>query len=550
MLLQEVEESDIQMLPEETSWPEELIELDRSQWTLGRLLEEKARRNRGKTFLLFENERVTFDQFNEMANRVANGLMDHGVKKGDKVAIMLPNCSEYLYLWFGIAKMGGVMVPLNVAWKGELLEYILNHSDTETIVVTGSLFPQIQVLLKKIPRIRQIFISEKDVRKSKKTLPLDEIFHPSTVEPNIPISPEDPFEIMYTSGTTGRSKGVVRWSEYVILRGLRTVRYMGYTAEDTLYTCLPLFHGNAQNLTTMPALLANARLALGKRFSASNFWSDVRRYEATVFNFVGTMISILFKQEAKPDDAENPVRLARGGNISPGIWKDFEKRFNLILIETYGTTEGGSIWNMPGGKIGSIGKPPYFNEARIVDEEDRELPPGKVGELIIRPCDSEEKWVEYYKDPEATKEKMKDGWFRTGDLAFKDEEGWFFFADRKKDAIRRRGENISALEVEVVINSHPKVMECACFGVPSEIGEEDVMVCVVPKKGMQITPREIISFCEQHMAYFMIPRYVELIENLPKTPTERVEKYKLKATRPNENTWDREKGGLFTPSKS
>jgi crotonobetaine/carnitine-CoA ligase len=319
---------------------------------------------------------------------------------------------------------------------------------------------------------------------------------------------------------------------------------MGYTAEDTLYTCLPLYHGNAQNLTTMPALLANGRLALGKRFSASHFWNDIRRYGATVFNFVGTMIPILYKQEPTGNDLDNPVRLARGGNIPPKIWKEFENRFGLTLVETYGTTEGGSMWNRPGGKVGSIGKPPYFNEARIVDEADQALPSGKIGELIIRPKDPEEKWVEYYKEPEATHEKIRGGWFRTGDLAYQDEEGWFFFVGRKKDAIRRRGENISASEVELVIMSHPKVLECACFGVPSELGEDDVMVCIVLRPGMNLTHEEVIAFCEERMAYFMVPRYIEFIESLPKTPTERIEKYKLKATRPNENTWDRDKSGI------
>ena len=292
----------------------------------------------------------------------------------------------------------------------------------------------------------------------------------------------------------------------------------------------------------MPALLANARLALGKRFSASNFWKDINRYQATVFNFVGTMIPILYKQDPTPDDAHNTVRLARGGNIPPAIWRDFEKRFKLDLIETYGTTEGGSIWNTPGGKVGAMGKAPHFNEARIVDAEGRELAPGKVGELIIRPRDPNEKWVEYYKDPEATGEKVRGGWYYTGDLAYQDAEGWFFFVGRKKDVVRRRGENISPQEVEIVINTHPKVLECACLGVPSELGEEDVKVCIVLKAGMQLTFEEVISFCQEKMAYFMVPRYVEFCERLPKTPTERVEKFKLQANHPNKNTWDRDKG--------
>lgn len=443
------------------------------------------------------------------------------------------------------------MVPINVSWKGELLNYILNHSDSETLVVEESLFPQIEEILGTCPRVQRIFIrSGGSVPLKESYHRLEKLFEASSGEPQVSLTRYDPFEIMYTSGTTGRSKGVVRWSEYLILRGLRTVQYMGYTGEDTLYTCLPLYHGNAQNLTAMPALLANARLALGKRFSASNFWNDIRRYGASVFNFVGTMIPILYKQEPKGNDADNPVRLARGGNIPPKIWKDFESRFGLTLVETYGTTEGGSIWNMPEGKIGSIGKPPYFNEARIVDEADQELPQGKIGELIIRPRDPEEKWVEYYKEPEATQDKIRGGWFRTGDLAYRDEEGWFFFVGRKKDAIRRRGENISASEVELVIMSHPNVLECACFGVPSELGEEDVMVCVVPRPGMSLSPQELVSFCEKRMAYFMIPRYMEFAERLPKTPTERIEKYKLKATRPNANTWDREIDGMIKSTGS
>ncbi len=535
------------MLREEAHWPEELIGLDRKDWTLGKILAEKARKHRGEVFLLFEDEKVTFDQFNEKSNRVANALLDHGIKKGSKIAVMLPNCPDFLYLWFGIAKMGGVMVPINVAWKGELLEYILNNSDAETVVVEESLFPQIQEVLGNTSGIRNIYVRG-GVTGARTIHPLEELFHASSGEPEVFLTPEDPYEIMYTSGTTGRSKGVVRWSKYVILRGLRTVQYMGYTSQDTLYTCLPLFHGNAQNLTVMPALLANARLALGIRFSASGFWNDIRRYGATVFNFVGTIVSVLSKQEPRPDDADNPVRLARGGNIPPKMWKDFEKRFNLNLVETYGTTEGGSIWNMPGGKVGSMGKAPYFNEARIVDEKGHEAPAGKVGELIIRPRDPDEKWLEYYKDAEATSDKVRQGWFQTGDLVYKDEDGWFFFVGRKKDVIRRRGENISAHEVELVINSYPKVLECACFGVPSELGEEDVMVCIVSKPGMQLTFAEIIFFCQERMAYYMVPRYIEFKESLPKTPTERVEKHKLKATHPSGNTWDQVKGRMARDS--
>lgn len=224
--------------------------------------------------------------------------------------------------------------------------------------------------------------------------------------------------------------------------------------------------------------------------------------------------------------------------------RDFEKRFNLTLIESYGTTEGGSIYNRPTRKIGSIGKAPYFNEAKVVDDEDRELPPYQIGELIIRPKDPNEKWVEYYKDHEATSETMRGGWLRTGDLAYVDEEGFFFFKGRKKDAIRRRGENVSAQEVETVINSHPAVMESAAFGVPSALSEEEIMVCAVLKPEFTLPPQELISYCQKRMARFMIPRYLEFLPFLPKTPTLRIEKYKLKERGVCSSTWDREKEGI------
>jgi crotonobetaine/carnitine-CoA ligase len=254
------------------------------------------------------------------------------------------------------------------------------------------------------------------------------------------------------------------------------------------------------------------------------------------------MLSILYKQPETDQDGNHHVRFARGAGAPMDILPEFEKRFRMEIVESYGTTEGGSVQNRPGKrKIGSFGTPPYYNEARVVDEDDRELPPNQVGELVIRPKDPREKWVEYYKEPGATEEKMKDGWFRTGDLALVDGEGYFFFKGRKKDAIRRRGENVSAQEVERVIQAHPAVLECAAYGVPSELSEEDIMVAVALKPGRILTPAELIQYCREQMARFMVPRYVEFMENLPKTPSLRIEKYKLKQRGISPQTWDREK---------
>lgn len=532
------------MLVEEWDWGEEIIKLPRDQWTLGNLLTEKAERNQGKVFLLYADQAYTYDQFEEKSNQVANALKSLGVKKGDKVGIMLPNCPEYLFLWFGIAKLGAVMVPYNLEWKGELLSYILLHSDTLGLVLEPDCLSQVEEAFSKLPPLKfQIFRRTQDTPLPENGVDLGEFFTHSSHFHSPPLSPFDPFEIMYTSGTTGRSKGVVRWPEYVLLRALRGVRMFGYTSEDVFYTSLPLYHGNAQNLSTLPALLVNGKLALGKRFSASKFWEDIRKHQATTFNFIGAMISMLYKQERRPNDADNPVRFARGAGAPAEIVRDFEKRFNLTLIESYGSTEGGSLVNKPGGKIGSLGTAPYYNEVKVVDNQDQELAPYQVGELIIRPRDPDEKWVEYYKDPEATAEKMRGGWLRTGDLAYQDEEGWFFFKGRKKEAIRRRGENISAQEVENIVHSHPAVLECAAFGVPAELSEEEVMVCVVLKPGIDLTPSGLIDYCEEHMARFMIPRYLEFMPSLPKTPSLRVEKFKLKERGVTPATWDREKAG-------
>ena len=527
------------MLDEERDWGEDLLALPRSQWTLGNLVREKAERNRGKNFLIFQDQSFTYEQLEEKSNQVARALRSLRVRKGDKVGVFLPNCPEFLFLWFGIAKVGGVMVPYNAEWKGELLSFIFEHSDTRGLIVQQEYIPQVAQVLPKLRPLDFLVIHRSDLTPMPgRALDLKEFFGQPKDFSSPALSPFDPFQIMYTSGTTGRSKGVVRWHEYVLLRALRAIRMFGYTSEDVFYTALPLYHGNAQNLSTLPALLANARLALGKRFSASQFWQDIRQHRATTFNYIGAMISILHKQPPSDLDAEHSVRFARGAGAPPEILLDFEKRFHLTIIESYGTTEGGSIQNRPERKIGSLGKAPYYNEARVVDEEDRELPPQKTGELIFRPKDPDEKWVEYYKDPAATAEKMKGGWFRSEDLACVDEEGFFFFKGRKKDAIRRRGENVSAQEVEAVINAHPAVLESAAFGVPSELSEEEIMACVVLKPGFTLAAHELAQFCQERMARFMVPRYLEFMPSLPRTPSLRVEKYKLKERGISSATWD------------
>jgi crotonobetaine/carnitine-CoA ligase len=307
---------------------------------------------------------------------------------------------------------------------------------------------------------------------------------------------------------------------------------------------LPLFHIGGQNMVWM-ALVSDTTVALAERFSASRFWQDVRAYDATFTLFLGAMIPILHKQPLRHDDHANPLRIALSAAAPRTIWEEFERRFDVKIVELYSQTEGGFLLNADAkaeGKVGAMGKPSAGYEMKVVDEQDRELPPGAVGELIYRPA-AGSALTEYYKNPEATAEKTRGGWIRSGDLAYQDDDGFFFFVDRKNDFMRRRGENISSFEVEKIINSHPQVLESAAYAIPSELGEDEVMVAVVLQQGAELDPPKLIQYCETHMAYFMIPRYIRVVDTFPKTGTERTMKYQLKSQGVTHDTWDREAAG-------
>ena len=300
-------------------------------------------------------------------------------------------------------------------------------------------------------------------------------------------------------------------------------------------------------LSVMNAVVADCQIVLSDRFSASTFWDEIRQYGATQFNYLGAVMTILSKQPPRENDADNPVRICIGAACPPDVMKEMEERFGLICLEGYGLTEAGIFthWTVDDRRPGSCGKiVEEFYEAKLVDDEDNEVTVGQTGEIIVRPKAPFIMMSEYYKMPEKTLESYRNLWFHTGDWARKDEEGYFYFVDRKKDALRRRGENISSFEVEKVINSNPKVLESAVFAVPSELGEDEVKANVVLKPGETLPPEELIKYCSDRMAYFAVPRYLEFVADLPKTPTARVEKYRLREAGITENTWDREKAGI------
>jgi crotonobetaine/carnitine-CoA ligase len=287
-------------------------------------------------------------------------------------------------------------------------------------------------------------------------------------------------------------------------------------------------------------------MVLADRFSASRFWDDVRHYGATQFNYLGGVIPILAKQPPKPDDLDNPVRIALGAGCPQTVMEEVEKRFGIKCLEGFGMTEIGIPVHVRVNdrRPGSCGKPLDIYEIKLFDDQDNEVPAGEAGEIVFRPREPFVMMLGYYNMPDKTAESFRNLWFHTGDLAKRDEDGYFYFVDRKKDALRRRGENISSFEVERAVNSHPSVLESAAVAVPSEVGEDEVKICVVLRPGVTLTPEELIRHCNDRMPYFAVPRYVEFMESLPKTPTERVEKYKLKQAGITANTWDREKAGI------
>lgn len=523
-----------------------------SENVVGKLIQEKARLHKDRVFLSFEDEKVTYEQLDLLSNRFANRFRDLGLQKGDKVAIMMKNHPNFLYVWFGSAKLGAVEVPINTAYKGDLLKHIINNSESKLLIIDESFLERLLIMKDDLKKLKQIICFGQFDKNLLESMPvpvssLDDLFNGSSDPPDVEVRPKDPAGIIYTSGTTGLSKGAVCPHNYFIHLAKLIVQLREAHSGDILYTFLPLFHINAQLMTVMTAVIADARMVLSDRFRASTFWDEIREHGATQFNYLGAVMTILAKQERKPDDRDNPVRIAFGAACPPDVMEHLEERFGLICLEGFGMTEVGIVIHddIRARRKGSCGRVlDEYYDVQLVDDEDVEVGIGEIGEIVVRPKKPYIMMTEYYNMPDKTLEVYGNLWFHTGDYAKKDEDGYFYFVDRKKDALRRRGENISSFEVEKVINTHPKVLESAVFAVPSELGEDEVKANIVLKPAEDLPPEDLIRYCNERMAYFAVPRYLEFVEELPKTPTNRLEKYRLREMGLTANTWDRVKAGV------
>lgn len=511
-----------------------------------KLLEGKAETHEEAPFLYFRDQIIDFATLDRNANKAGNLFRELGVKKGDHVCLFLPNCPEFIYLWFGLAKIGGVMVPININLRGEGLKYIINHSDAKMIVLNEQFYDAYTFMEKDLSVIEQKIWHNENAPPPKNFHSLKDLMETAgdKAPPTIEIKDGDPLGIIYTSGTTGPPKGaMISHFNYFNTAQVWINEILQCRVDDIFFTTLPLFHANAQMYSSMGALCSGRPYVLREKFSASRFWDEMRQHRATIFNYIGGIINILMKQPEQEDDSDNPARIAFGAAAPKEIWLNFEKRFNVKIIEGYGATENGAIplCSLPDHtKVGSIGKPTSIADVKIWDKNNHEVPIGQNGEIVVKEKVPYSMFLGYYKQPDKTEEAWVGGWFHTGDEGYKDEEGYFYFVDRIKDCIRRRGENISSFDIEKIVNAHPSVLESAAVAVPSELGEDDVKIYVILKPNEELKPEELIAFCEDQMAYFMVPRYVEFMKEFPKTPTDRAQKFELRK-RGIGHAWDREK---------
>lgn len=515
--------------------------------TLLELLEQRAVDRADHSFLRMVGLNLTYQDFDKMANRVGHGLLQLGVKPAQHVSIMLPNSLEFMLSWFGLWKVGAVEAPVNTAFRGPGLAHMLKLSASPYLIMDDAYLEAIEAISDSLTDIETVLIrGDADVVAKRlpqwEVRPFQSLLADEHTKPGISPRPDDIAMTLFTSGTTGRSKACLLSHNYAVRQGALMADHYRFTTDDVLYSPYPLFHVDAAIFTVAPAIILGATAALGERFSVSRFWSEVRSFDATVFDFMGATLTMLWKQPEQLDDADNPVRLAWGVPM-PDFADQFEERFGLKLIENYGLTDAGVMIFYPYDeprRAGSCGKAISPYDVRIFSDDDVELPPSEVGEIVVRPLEPSLIMDGYYKMPEATLDTIRNLWFHTGDLAYRDEDGFFFFVGRKKDVIRRRGENISAFEIEEIVNAHPAVLECAAIGVDSELTDEDVKLCVVVRPDKELRPEDLVDFCADKMAKFMLPRYVEFLDDLPKTPTQKIEKYRLKEAGVTRTTWDRD----------
>jgi carnitine-CoA ligase len=521
--------------------PELFRPLDR---TLPTMLMRQAERYGDRRLVTIGGKTLTHAETCAAAEGYAGALVQAGVKAGDRVAIMCGNRAELLLTVLGCGWLGAVAVPINTASRGAQLEHILSNCGARLMVIERGLTPVLAPLARERIALEALWLAGDGEGPDLPHLRSDQFPPPGERLPPHPVEPNDMLAILYTSGTTGLSKGVCCPHAQYFWWAFYTGGLLGVGETDVLMTTLPMFHTNALN-SFYQALLTGASLVVEPRFSASGFIRGVTEQNATVTFVLGAMVPILLAQEPTSADRAHRVRLALSPAVPAHFHQQFTERFGIGLIDGYGSTETNCIMgtSLTEQRPGTMGRLLNGFSARVVDAYDNEVPDGEAGELMLRADEPFAFATGYFGMPEKTVEAWRNLWFHTGDRVVRESDGYYRFMDRMKDAIRRRGENISSYEVEQVIVSHPEVENAAVFPVRSELAEDEVMAAVVLRAGAKLDYAALLDFCQPRMPYFAMPRFLEFVEALPVTENGKVTKYRLRERGVTAATWDREKAG-------
>jgi carnitine-CoA ligase len=517
--------------------------------TIPTLLASRASVVPEKFALEFECRRWTYAALDEVSTLLAQAAAQRGVNKGDRIAVVSVNTDLSIIVFLAAAKLGAMFVPLNPASTDEDLHYLLGHSRPSVVVSQPDQVERVRSVVERIDEetnatstratrvidMNELGLTAGDVPTMRESV--RRLVARREEVTLADVEPDDPVVVIYTSGTTGFPKGVVHSHRNYVLAGEAFVARLHLQPSERCLALLPFYHINALFYSLGGALAAGGTLITARAFSASRFWKLAAETRATQFNFLAAVGTILIKRARSEYDSGHCIRKMYGAPMSEEMLRVFNTEFNVPwMIEGYGMSEiPGAACNPFLGphKLGSIGLPAVhprlgedFSQLRVVDEAGADVAVGEVGELVVK---TPILFKGYLNDSEQTSAAFRDGWFLTGDLARRDAEGYFYFVARKKDIIRRRGENISGAELDRVVSGHPSVLEAAAIGVPSELGEEEILVAVVPKPSMQVSVPEILEWCRAHLSPMKVPRYVLFAESLPHTPSHRVAKHRLKA---------------------
>jgi crotonobetaine/carnitine-CoA ligase len=507
--------------------------------TLRQLLEYRARTTPQRLFVIFDDlqgntTRLSYAEFDAQVNRAANMLRTLGIEHNDKINLHLPNCLEFLYLWFGAAKIGAVIMPTNVAASADELEYLVNHSESRLIFTAGAHFDVVEDARRRCTGVEGIVVCDRSVPHGVKHLDFHALVEQQKdVAPPAKVGPLDEAAIMYTSGTTARPKGVLVTHANYIYAGETVAKAIRLAPEDRHFVVMPLFHGNAQYYSTMSALVVGASIVVMGRFSASRYFDKCIEHQCTVTSLFAAPIRMLLAQPRKPEHRNNRLRVViYAQNITEAQLGEWHERFGAPLLQLWGMTEtmGPPLMNPIEfeRRNMSMGLPVMGYEVAIVDESGQPLPAGQTGQIVVRGDPGWTLMKGYFKNPEATAETLRQGWLWSGDNAHQDKSGYFHFVDRAKDMIKRAGENVAASEVEAVILQHPKVFDCAVIGVADQMRDERIKAVVVAREGQQLEAEEIISWCHARLAKFRVPELVEFRRELPRTSVGKIQKHILR----------------------